>query len=105
MIGLLNLQVFVLWCALHFLADFPWQGEYLSRMKATSWEHLFYHCAEYTGVFVIFARPPLWACAALFVPHFLVDALKSRYKVIPWLWLDQLLHILTIVVILSAMGH
>jgi hypothetical protein len=105
MVGTLNVQMFLLWCACHFLADFPLQGDYLSSMKGKSWEHLFYHCAEYTGVFVIFAHPLLWACAALFAPHFLIDALKARYKVIPWLWLDQLLHILTIVVILEVLGR
>jgi hypothetical protein len=98
----ISLPTLLLWCSLHFLADFPLQGQYLSDMKGKSWEHLFYHCAEYTGVFVIFAHISPLAALALFVPHFIVDALKSRYHIIPWIWLDQLLHILTIIVILWA---
>jgi hypothetical protein len=33
--------------------------------------------------------------------HFVVDALKARYKVIGPIWLDQLLHLLTIFLILG----
>src|SRR5260221_6566940 len=92
----MNVIVLVIWLGLHFLADCPLQGDYLSSMKGKSWEHLFYHCAEYTGVFVIFAHASPLAALALFVPHFIIDAMKARYKLIPWLWLDQLLHIFTI---------
>lgn len=98
----MSAAVFLLWVACHFLGDFPLQGDYLSSMKGKSWEHLFYHCATYTGVFILFVHPSLWAIAALFVPHVIIDALKARYRLIPWLWLDQALHIVTIAFILVA---
>ena len=98
----MNIVTLLVWLACHFLGDFPLQGDYLSSMKGKSWEHLVYHCACYTGVFVLFAHPSLLAIVALFVPHVIIDALKARYHVIPWLWLDQLLHVLTIVVILGV---
>jgi hypothetical protein len=97
----MTLPVFLIWCACHFLGDFPLQGDYLSSMKGKSWEHLFYHCAEYTGVFVLFAHASPWQAIALFTPHFIVDAAKARYNLIPWLWLDQFLHIVTIVLVLE----
>jgi hypothetical protein len=98
----MSLSVLFIWLACHFLGDFPLQGDYLSSMKGKSWEHLFYHCACYTGVFVLFAHTSPQAALALFVPHLVIDALKARYKLIPWLWLDQLLHIITIAVILAV---
>ncbi|SRR5258708_6112284 len=98
----MSITTLLIWLGCHFLADFPLQGDYLSSMKGKSWEHLFYHCATYTGVFVIFAHASPWAALALFVPHMVIDALKARYKVIPWLWLDQLLHVLTILIILGV---
>lgn len=90
----------LIWLACHFLGDFPLQGDYLSSMKGRSWQHLCYHCACYTGVFVLLAHASPTAALALFVPHFVIDALKARYNIIPWLWLDQALHILTIAIIL-----
>lgn len=98
----MSIALLLIWLACHFLGDFPWQGEYLSAMKAKSWEHLLYHCATYTGVFVLFAHASPLAALALFVPHVMIDALKARYKVIRWLWLDQLLHVLTIAMILGV---
>ena len=98
----MSLSILLIWLACHFLADFPFQGDYLSRMKGQSWEHLFYHCAEYAGVFLLFAHASPVAALALFIPHMIIDALKARYKVIPWLWLDQMLHILTIFIILAV---
>lgn len=41
------------------------------------------------------------AALALFVLHFIIDALKARYLIVPWLWLDQLLHVLTILITLE----
>jgi len=38
----------------------------------------------------------------LLTTHFVVDTLKARYKVIGSIWLDQLLHVATIVAILLS---
>ncbi len=94
--------VLLVWLACHFLGDFPWQGDYLAQLKGSSWQHLFYHCACYTGVFVLFAHPSLLALGIIFASHFVIDALSARYKIIKWLWLDQLLHVLVIFVLLGV---
>jgi len=72
----------------------------MSIEKGKSWEVNFYHCATYTAVFVLFVHPSLTAIAILLGTHFVIDALKARYKVIGPIWVDQLLHILTILLIL-----
>jgi hypothetical protein len=72
----------------------------MSVEKGKSWEVNFYHCATYTATFVLFAHPSITAVVALLLTHFVVDALKARYKVIGSIWLDQLLHFVTIILIL-----
>src|SRR5207248_11010355 len=91
-----------LWLACHFLGDFAFQSTWMSVEKGKSWEVNFYHCATYTAVFVLFVHPLSYlAIAILFGTHFIVDPLKARYKVIGPIWVDQLLHILTIFLILG----
>ena len=50
---------------------------------------------------VLFAHSSVFATVVLFVAHVIVDPLKARYKVIGPIWLDQLLHFVTIVLILG----
>lgn len=90
----------LIWLACHFIGDFAFQSAWMSSEKGKSWEVNFYHCATYTATFVLFAQTSLQATIALFVTHYIVDTLKARYKVIGPIWLDQLLHILTILLIL-----
>ncbi|MBO0779193.1 MAG: DUF3307 domain-containing protein [Ktedonobacteraceae bacterium] len=90
----------LIWLACHFIGDFAFQSTWMSIEKGKSWEVNFYHCATYTAVFVLFAHPSMLAIFLLFATHFVVDALKARYKLIGPIWLDQLLHILTILLIL-----
>jgi hypothetical protein len=100
---LLGITFFVLltWVACHFVGDFAFQSTWMSVEKGKSWEVNFYHCATYAAVFILFAHPSLLAIAILFGTHFVVDPLKSRYHVIGPIWVDQLLHILTILLILG----
>ena len=100
---LLDIPVYTLfiWLACHFLGDFAFQSTWMSVEKGKSWEVNFYHCATYTAVFVLFAHPSYLAIAILFFTHFIVDPLKARYKVIGPIWVDQLLHVLTILLILG----
>ncbi len=96
-------QTLLIWLACHFVGDFAFQSTWMSMEKGKSWEVNFYHCATYTATFILFARPSpsLLAIVILLVSHYIVDTLKARYKVIGPIWLDQLLHILTIVLILA----
>lgn len=96
------LQVLLTWLACHFVGDFAFQSTWMTLEKGKSWEVNFYHGATYTAVFVLFAHASPLAAAALLGAHFVVDPLKARYKVIGPIWLDQLIHIATIVAILLA---
>ncbi|GAC1380957.1 MAG: hypothetical protein NVS4B7_19750 [Ktedonobacteraceae bacterium] len=91
----------LIWFACHFVGDFAFQSTWMSVEKGKSWEVNFYHCATYTAVFILLAHPTVLATTVLFGTHFIVDPLKARYKVIGPIWVDQLLHILTIVLILG----
>ena len=95
-----SISPLLVWLACHFIGDFAFQSTWMSSEKGKSWEVNFYHCATYTATFVLFAHPSLLAVAVLFGTHFIIDPLKSRYKVIGPIWLDQLLHIVTILLIL-----
>lgn len=96
----ISTSVLLAWLACHFVGDFAFQSTWMSMEKGKSWEVNFYHCATYTGTFILFGHASLAAAVLLLVTHFIVDALKARYKIIKSIWLDQLLHIVTIVAIL-----
>ena len=90
----------LIWLACHFVGDFAFQSTWMSMEKGKSWEVNFYHCATYTATFVLFAHPSPLAIALILITHYIVDTLKARYKVIGSIWLDQLLHALTLLLIL-----
>lgn len=90
----------LIWLACHFIGDFAFQSTRMSMEKGKSWEVNFYHCATYTATFVIFAHTSLLAASIILVTHYLVDTLKARYKVIGPIWVDQLLHVATLLLIL-----
>ncbi|HEY3992845.1 MAG TPA: DUF3307 domain-containing protein [Ktedonobacteraceae bacterium] len=94
------LQVLFVWLACHFIGDFAFQSAWMSMEKGKSWEVNFYHGATYTAVFVLFAHSSPLATAVIFGTHLVIDPLKARYKVIGPIWLDQLLHIVTILLVL-----
>ena len=96
----ISISTLLIWLACHCIGDFAFQSTWMSIEKGKSWEVNFYHCATYTATFVLFAHPSLLATAVLFGTHFVVDPLKARYKVINSIWHDQLLHVLTILLIL-----
>lgn len=97
----ISIPVLLIWLACHFVGDFAFQSTWMSVEKGKSWEINFYHCATYTAVFVLFAHPSLLAIALLLVTHYIIDTLKARYKIIGPIWLDQSLHIITILLILA----
>ena len=99
---LARLSPLLIWLACHFVGDFAFQSTWMSVEKGKSWEVNFYHCATYTATFVLFAHPSISAVIALLCTHFIVDALKARYRIIRSIWLDQLLHTVTIIAILLS---
>ncbi len=90
----------LIWLACHFVGDFAFQSTWMSMEKGKSWEVNFYHCATYSTTFVLFAHTSLLATSIILVTHYIVDTLKARYKVIGPIWVDQLLHVGTLILIL-----
>ncbi|WP_322480530.1 DUF3307 domain-containing protein [Thermogemmatispora sp.] len=88
------------WLSCHFIGDFAFQSSWMALEKGKSWEVTFYHCATYTATFILFAHPSARAILILIVSHLIIDSLKARYHLITSLWADQLLHIVTIILII-----
>jgi hypothetical protein len=101
---------FLTWSAVHFIGDFAFQSAWMALMKSplqndgkvdSPNEVLLYHCLTYTATFVVFAKVfgtsanPL-AFLAIFLAHLVVDYHKARKIVVKTIWLDQLLHLLTL---------
>jgi len=97
----ISISTLLVWLACHFVGDFAFQSTWMSVEKGKSWEINFYHAATYTAVFVLFAHSSVLATAILFGTHVIVDPLKARYNIIGPIWVDQLLHIVTIILILG----
>lgn len=87
------LTYLVLLIACHFIADFPFQSDFIAMNKGKSWEINFYHAVIYTAAFLLFMKVSLPFAALLFVSHFIIDPLKARYKLVKRIWQDQLIHI------------
>lgn len=82
----------------HFLGDFPAQSAWMAAEKGKSWEVLIYHALVYTAVVFLVASFGGYTLSylALYIilsTHILFDAMKARWKLIPTIWLDQILHI------------
>lgn len=84
--------------ALHFIADFPMQPDFLAMNKGKSWEIMFYHCAVYTSLFVLFGAT-LTQAAIILSTHFIIDNLKARWLIVKHIWVDQLLHMIILAVL------
>lgn len=83
---------------LHFIADFPFQSEWLGVNKGENWELMVYHCLIYAGTFAVFAHFSALCVLLLFLSHLVIDPLKARYGYIKHIWADQLLHVLVLLV-------
>lgn len=107
------LMTMLLWGAVHFLGDFAFQSAWMAIKKVPANynpavdlscpnEVLLYHCLTYTATFVIAAKAfgeqvnPL-AFLIIFLAHVVVDWHKARGQIVKACWLDQMLHILTLV--------
>lgn len=89
----------ILWLlAGHFLGDFSFQPDWMAKQKGGSWEITAYHALVHAAAVLVTAKIGGFelsslAIAVLPVCHFLIDPLKSRWKLVKSIWLDQLLHI------------
>lgn len=74
----------------HLIGDYPLQQDFIAQTKGSNWYHLFVHCALYCVPFAVVYGID-YKLLALFISHFIVDALKARYKAIGYAY-DQFLH-------------
>ncbi len=96
------------YAALHFIGDFPCQSTWMIQEKGRRWEVLAYHCLVYTSVFALADLHPNLsigpiALLVIFSSHMLIDAAKSRWKIVKEIWIDQLLH-LSVLALLQLAG-
>lgn len=94
---------------LHYIADFPLQGQFLAEMKGKYDYLLFCHAMIWGGVISAgllqlgFFAP--WKAVMLVVGHFIIDRWKARkadktYALTKDLWVDQFLHTVQIFIAL-----
>ncbi len=107
----LFLSALLTWGAVHFIADFAFQSAWMAMMKSPLQndgkvdkpnEVLLYHCLTYTATYVVFAKTFAisvnpWAYIVIFLAHVVVDWHKARKRIVKTIWLDQILHLLTLV--------
>jgi hypothetical protein len=94
------MEIFLTLLACHFIGDIALQTEWLAEGKGKSWEINFYHVAVYLAVFILFGpKLSLLSLGIIFISHFLIDPLKSRWGVIKYIWQDQILHILILLIV------
>ena len=100
----MSFQIPLILVAIHFLADFVMQTDWMAINKSKSWSALFAHCCVYAAVFLWFG--PAFA-AITFVTHFATDAITSRITSLLWhknerhwffvvIGADQLIHYVTL---------
>ena len=72
--------------ALHFVGDFIFQSDDMSKSKATDIKQLLLHCMCYILPFVILLNPTV--LIILFVSHFCIDFVTS--KIIKKIWVKDI---------------
>ena len=94
-LNLFNTILFLVMC--HMIGDYVLQTDFLAKTKGTSWYHLFVHSLLYSIPF-LFVFPFNYKLYILIISHFIIDALKARYKKIDYVT-DQLLHYLVLTIL------
>lgn len=86
----------------HVIGDYILQQDFIAKTKGNNWYHLFIHCVLYILPFrAVFGVD--WRLAVLFITHFIVDALKARYKKVDY-FTDQIIHYGTAFILYLAFG-
>lgn len=91
--------LFIKLLACHFIGDFAFQSPWLAEGKGKSWEINLYHALTYTAPFCFINILSWQGLLYLAITHFFIDPLKARYKIIKYVWADQLLHLLVLVLV------
>lgn len=82
---------------LHFFGDYVLQSEFIAKTKGENWYHLLVHSTLYAFPFWIMFKFT-WPLVVLLITHFMIDALKARYKKISYIT-DQSTHFTVIFIV------
>lgn len=109
------IYIFLIMIMIHYVADFPLQGEFLGKHKGDSHYLMFVHCFIWTGIVSLglyyFDLYSLWKLIFLFVIHFAADTWKSKHPILKTpkyefidekykiLYKDQIIHLIQIGVV------
>lgn len=94
---------------LHFIADFPLQGEFLANFKGKFDYLLFAHSIIWAGFIslglLVLGEFQNWKFLFLLVGHFFIDRWKARKEdktnaLTKDLWVDQGLHLIQLIICL-----
>ena len=91
---------------LHYLGDFPFQGQFLAENKGKDDYLLFAHAFIWAGTVSVgllyFGSFELWKALFLLGGHFLIDRWKARKEVSckRELIIDQFLHFIQIIIVI-----
>lgn len=105
-------MIFLALLLIHLLYDFHWQGSFIADYKSKSWFILGVHSITWGlciyGVMYLFAEQQPWMLPFLIGTHFVIDAWKTRWTSLAplgaALWIDQLLHLITLLIIWFGIG-
>ena len=95
---------------LHFLADFSLQNDFIASRKGKNWIFMIAHCLIWSGLIYIglntFRMDHWWSFPFLFLGHLIIDKWKcsrsgNGKELTMDLAIDQLLHVLQIVICVS----
>lgn len=81
----------------HAIGDYVLQSSFLADTKGSNWWHLIIHCILYSVPFYICYGINV-ELGILIVTHFIIDALKARYREISYAT-DQILHLIILLFI------
>ena len=87
--------------ACHFVGDYVLQTDFIAKTKGENRWHMFIHCFLYVMPFLIIFWFD-WRLPVLFISHFIIDTLKSRYKKISYP-VDQILHLAICIMYFSGL--
>ena len=91
---------------LHYLGDFPFQGQFLAENKGKNDYLLFAHAFIWAGTIsaglLYFGLFSVWKCFFLLVGHFIIDRWKARLPVSGQkeMMIDQVLHFVQIIIVI-----
>lgn len=104
--------IFQIMLLVHLLYDFHIQGDFIGRLKGSNDFLLIVHCLTWalllSVVLDVYGIYEPWKLFFLSMTHYLIDYWKSHKldddprKLTTWLYIDQLLHLITILIVINV---